>query len=230
MRNYRQSGFLTIICIILLLTFADGKAEDASPEAVEYELISLFISDEYEAEFSLILINRETESWCLGGRLDILQEEWPKLKNETIDALIVNNRGTTCRLAERFRVPVDYKLVSEQEYIKVLQNGRNPSEGRVLMAGGASAGTGIESYASTNDAIEPDWDNFDRAFPDAQGYLTFSRIGFNPDRTQALVIFSNAYRCSGTRMKPAKRKIVYFKKRNDAWELVGISRNLDIMY
>ena len=124
MRNYRQSGFLAIVCILLLMTFADGKADDASPETTEYELMSLIIDDEYEGEFSPILINRDTEPWCLGGQLGVLQKTWRELKSETIDALIVNNRGATCQLEKQFRLSVDYRLLSEQEYLEVLQNGR----------------------------------------------------------------------------------------------------------
>ena len=207
-----------------MLTFADGKAADVSPESTAYELMSLLINDEYESEFSLVLINRDIEQWCTGEPLGVLQEEWPKLKSETIDSLIINNRDATCRLTRQFRLPVDYRLVSEQEFVKVLQNGR------IIKAGAASAGTGIEQYVSENDAFEPDWDNFDRVFPESQGYLTFSRAGFDSERSQALVIFSNAYRCSGVSVKPGKRKIAYFVKRNDAWELVGVSRGLKIMF
>ncbi|UCD20149.1 MAG: hypothetical protein JSU64_03155, partial [candidate division WOR-3 bacterium] len=149
MRNYRKPGFLAIICIVLLLTFAESRADDTSCESTEYELMSLLINAEYDTVFSLILINRETEEWCLGGNLGVLLEEWPELKSETIDALIVNNRGTTCRLDERFRIPVEYRLLSEQEYVKILQ------EGRTLKADGASLATGMQQYTSADDAAEP---------------------------------------------------------------------------
>ena len=224
MRNYRMPGFPAIICIALLLTFADSMADDTSCESTDYDLMSLFISAEYDTVFSLILINHETEEWCIGGNLGILQEAWPELKSETIDALIINNRGTTCRLDERFSIPVEYRLLSEQEYVKVLQ------EGRILKADGASDLAGMQQYTSADDAAEPDWDNFDRVYPDAQGYLTFSRAGFDSEGTQALLIFSNSYRCSGVRMRPATRKIAFFMKREGAWELIGISRSISSLY
>jgi len=93
-----------------------------------------------------------------------------------------------------------------------------------------SAASGAEAYAAKRAATEPDWDNFDRVFPDARGYLTFSRVGFDSECTQALVIFSNAYRCSGTLVRPATRKIAFFRKRNGTWELTGVSRNIDAMF
>ncbi|HSG29515.1 MAG TPA: hypothetical protein VLA34_13630 [Candidatus Krumholzibacterium sp.] len=229
MRNNRKYLSLAIACVVLLLSFVDGKTEERSPGSDDYELMSLLIGDEFEAEFSLILIDRETEPWCLGGNLAVIRKTWPDLKSETIDALIIANREASCRLTENFRIPVDYRLVSEKEYVQVLQNGRSASGGKVLSAGSTSGGTDMDAYASSGDEFQPDWDNFDRVFPDAQGYLTFSRVGFDPDRTQALVIFSNSYRCSGTSMKSNKRKIACFMKRNGSWELVGISRGIDIM-
>lgn len=229
MRKYRLPGFMVMICIVLLLSFADGTTEDASRETTDYELMSLLISDEYESEFSLILIGRDTEPWCLAGRLDILREEWPKLKNETIDALIINNRGETSRLDERFRLPVEYRLVSDREYLKALHGGTDRSDDETLPAGTEPAASGADVYAAISDSTEPDWDNFDRVYPDAQGYLTFSRVGFDSGRTQALVIFSNSYRCSGARMRPATRRLAFFMKKSGAWELAGVSGNIKAM-
>ena len=83
MRNYRKFRFLAIFVVVLSLTFAYGRAEEASCESPEYELMSLLISDEFEEEFSLILINQDTEPWCLGGGLDFLRKDWPRLKSET---------------------------------------------------------------------------------------------------------------------------------------------------
>jgi len=229
MRMHRRIGFWAIITIALLMQVADSRAEEASCKSDEYELMSLFIREQYGAEFSLILINRDTESWCLSAQLDFLQRQWPKLKKETIDSLIVNNSGMTDELAEKFRIPVECRLVSDHEYLRALQNNTDHSENRKLEASTESAASGTGTYAAISDAVEPDWDNFDRVFPDAQGYLTFSRVGFDSECTQALVIFSNAYRCSGTQVRPRTRKIACFSKRNGAWELIGVSRGIDVM-
>jgi hypothetical protein len=230
MRKFRQLGFWAIFSIVLLLQVADSRAEGASCKSDEYKVMSLLIREQYDAEFSLILINRDTESWCLREQLSFLQRQWPKLKQETIDSLIVNNSGVTDRLAEKFRVPVEYRLVSDHEYRKALKDNTDHSESRTLMAGTEPAATGTDVYAAISDATEPDWDNFDRVFPDAQGYLTFSRVGFDSGCNQALVIFSNAYRCSGALVRPRTRKIAFFRKRNGTWELTGVSRNIDAMF
>ena len=229
MRMQKRTGLWTVIGIALLLQASGAMAEGASCRSDEYKVMSLFIREQFDAEFSLILINRDTESWCLREQLSFLQRQWPKLKGETIDSLIVNNSGATVRLTESFRVPVKYRLVSDHEYLQALHDSADPSGDRTLKAGADSAPSGVDAYASITEATDPDWDNFDRVFPDAQGYLTFSRVGFDSGCTQALVIFSNAYRCSGARVKPRTRKIAFFRNRNGAWELTGISRGIDTM-
>jgi hypothetical protein len=230
MRKHRISGILALIGVALLLQAADCRAEDASCRSAEYEVMSLLIREQYGSEFNLILINRDTEPWCLREQLTFLQRSWPGLRNETIDSLIVSNSGASSRLAERFHLPVEYRLVSDQEYLQALLDNTDQSEGGTLQADAGSASSGTEAYASISSAVEPDWDSFDRVFPDAQGYLTFSKVGFDSGCTQALVIFSNAYRCSGARFRPATRKIAFFSREKGTWELVGVSRGIDAIY
>jgi len=229
MRKYRLPAIPAMITITMLLCVADGMAWEKITESQDYEVMSLLIKEQYGSEFSMILINRDTESWCLREQLSFLQRQWPNLKNETIDALIVNNSGGMREFAEKFRLPVEYRLVNDHEYLQALLNSASISEEETLDAGAGHAVSGADAYASISEATDPDWDNFDKVFPDAQGYLTFSRVGFDPEGTQALVIFSNAYRCSGARVRPHTRKIACFSKKNGAWELVGVSRNINTM-
>lgn len=167
----------------------------------EYDIMSVLISSEYGTDYELILINPVTETWSIHTQLDILTKKWPHLKRETVDSLIVRNSGVSVILEEKFDISAKYILVSKLKYLQALQ-----------------------------DTTNPDWDNFDTTFPDAQGYLTFSRVGFDAACSQALIIFSNAYRCSGTRISPMKRKIAYFNKVNGSWKLVGISKGFATLY
>ena len=95
MRKYRLPAIMAMITVALLLHVADSMAGDKITESQDYEVMSLLIKDHYGSEFSMILINRDTERWCLREQLGFLQRQWPKLKNETIDSLIVNNSGET---------------------------------------------------------------------------------------------------------------------------------------
>ncbi len=227
MRKNKPAAIFAIITVALLLQTGGGTAGDTSCRTNEYEIMSLLIQEQYGSEFSLILIDRDTESSCPREPLGFLKETWPKLKGETIDSLIVNYSSAPRRLAESFSLPVEYRLISGDEYMKIL---RVNSPGAGTLEAGADAGaTGTEAYAAIPGAAEPDWDNFDKIFPDVQGYLTFSRVAFDSECTQALVIFSNAYRCSGVRTRPQMREIACFGKKDGAWVLVGISRGIQTM-
>ncbi len=167
----------------------------------EYDIMSVLVSSEYGNDYELILINAASETWSIHTQLDILMKKWPHLKRETVDSLIVRNCGVSVIFEEKFDISAKYILIYKTEYLQALQ-----------------------------DTIEPNWDNFDTTFPDAQGYLTFSRVGFDAACSQALIIFSNAYRCSGTRISPMKRKIAYFNKADGTWKLVGISKGFATLY
>ena len=229
MRKNKAAGTFAIITIALLLQVGDSVAGGTSCKTSEYELMSLLIREHYGSDFTLILIDRDTESRCLFEPLGFLKDQWPKLKGETIDSLIVDNSGTPQRLAESFSLPVTYRLMSDDEYLKVLRCNSNSSGGATLSARADVGATGMEANAAERDAVEPDWDNFDKVFPDALGYLTFSRVAFDAGCTQALVIFSNAYRCSGVRTRPQTREIAFFSRVDGAWQLVGVSRGIKAM-
>lgn len=229
MRKNKAAGIFAIITVALLLETGGGMAGGASCGTNEYELMSLLIREQYGSEFSLILIGRDTESWCLREPLGFLQKEWPMLKSETIDSLIARNSVAPHRLAESLSLPVEYRLISDDEYLQILRCNADSSGGRTLVAGADAAAIGMEAYAAIRGAAGPDWDNFDKVFPDAQGYFTFSRVAFDSECAQALVIFSNAYRCSGVRTRPPTREIACFSRENGAWELVGVSRSIKAM-
>ena len=160
MRNYRKYTVLATACFTLLFSFAESKADDATREALEYRLMSILISEEYESEFSLIVIGSETEPWCLSGGLGVLREEWRMLKTETIDALITANTGEVRRLEDSFDLPVEYRLVSEKDYMKTLMGDAGGAENTVLDAG-SDGSAGMDAYAAISGATEPDWDSFD---------------------------------------------------------------------
>jgi hypothetical protein len=228
MRKHRLAALFALCTAVMLLQAGPAAAGEASCRADEYELMSLLIREQYGSEFSLILIGRDTETWCLREHLGVLQRKWARLKSETIDSLIVTNSGAQHRLAGKFDLPVEYRLISEDEYMRALRLDADHSSG-TLTAGADAAATGMDAYTAIQGAVEPDWDNFDRVFPDALGYLTFSRIAFDSECTQALVIFCNAYRCSGILAKPGTRHVAFFDRRDGGWKLVGVSRGISVM-
>jgi len=190
-------GFFAGLVIFAAMAMPAEPAAGATGQvgADEYEILSKLVAAEYGSDYELILLNERTEKWCINSPLGVLFEKWPGLKQETIDSLIVGNSGEGAIFERKFDLTAAYALVSEQEFVAALQ-----------------------------DTANPNWDNFDSTYTDAQGLLTFSKIGFDAARSQALVIFSNAYRCSGTTISPADRKIAFFDKAGGSWKLVGVAR------
>lgn len=59
------------------------------------------------------------------------------------------------------------------------------------------------------------WPDYYKKYPDSQGHLTLSRVGFSPDRTQALFYASN--HCGG---KCGTGSYVVMEKRGSSWTKV----------
>ena len=231
MDMFKPTAIAILIGTSLLLSSSAGRVSEAgSCEQSSYDVMSMLIQEEYGTDFEVILINSETESWCLDTHLDFLQQQWPELRRETIDSLITRNSGISLKLEANIKLSADYILISEIEYLEALQDSSGHSKDKMFVYSGDSSLSTEEYYEAYYDSIMPNWDNFDKVYPDAQGYLTFSRVGFDSECTQALLIYSNAYRCSGDRVHPKTRKIAYFKNRNGTWELVGVSRRVSAMY
>ena len=191
---------------MLVMTFASVAISGGYPssktklEAEEYEVMSALINEYAGGDFELLLINDHTESWCIMARLQEMRSDWVELESETIDSLIVRN-SSSVEIEKKLSLDSKYRLIPRDEYVRVLHGG-----------------------------AVPNWNNFDSLFPDSPGFMTVSRVGFNSGRTQALVYFYNAYRCSGDEIIPPTRNIAMFVKRDDAWALIGIKRGFKSIY
>lgn len=61
------------------------------------------------------------------------------------------------------------------------------------------------------------WERFYKKYPDSNGYTRFSRIGYNTDKTWAVLEIGNFYAGLG-----AEGSIIILKKENTAWKIVKI--------
>lgn len=202
MKSFIRYNIFIILIIVLTprLFYGENLSKIRRSEIQEYEVISALISSYLGNDFGLIIINERTEAWCIGAQLQRLREECKKIKHETIDSLIIRN-SLSVKLQKKLSLNTNYILISRDKYIEILQ-----------------------------DSIIPDWDNFDRIFPDSPGFLTVSRVGFDTDYSQALIYFCNAYRCSDNRIIPKSRNIAFFIKKDDKWVLEGIKKGFYSIY
>ena len=187
-------GYILLIEILtlILISIPGGSYSEETAGDQEYEVISALIEFYYGSDLGLILIAERTEPWCVVIHLPELKEKWKGLKNETIDSLIKRNRHYMI-LEKKLKIATDYKLISREDYVSVLV-----------------------------DSLSPDWDNFDKTYPETSGVLIISRPGLDPDTSQALIYFCNAYRCSDDRFIPKNRSIAYLVREDGKWKLEGI--------
>ncbi len=202
MRAY--TSYFIILLIFIALTTASYAGNDrpdtSTVERWEYEIMSNLIDSYYGDDFELLLIDDQTEPWCIRGKVAGLRSEWVDLKAETIDSLIVRN-GSSVPIQTKFSIGSKYRLMSRNSYHEILK---------------ASGG--------------PDWDNFDSLYPESPGFLVISRVGFDSKFQQALVYFGNAYRCRENRMIPKDRSIAFFVRKDGGWVLRGIEKGFRSFY
>ncbi|MBN2070566.1 MAG: hypothetical protein JW814_03825 [Candidatus Krumholzibacteriota bacterium] len=187
--NAGRKTLITGVLIFLLFIASANTCYGETLTEDEYEVISALVESYYGSDIDLILIAEMTEPWCIVVHLGEIKKKWKELSDETFDSIIRRNASAVV-LERKLKIDADYRLISMEEYFSIL-----------------------------GDSLSQDWDNFDRIYPDTPGVLVLSRAGFNSDRSQALVYFCNAYRCSDERILPKTRNIAFFLKKDGKWRL-----------
>jgi hypothetical protein len=62
--------------------------------------------------------------------------------------------------------------------------------------------------------VRSSWKQFYEEYPGAQGILTISRVGFNPDKNKAVVYIQNV-----ASLMVASGKLFFLTKKNGSWEV-----------
>jgi hypothetical protein len=143
-------------------------------DADAYEVYSATLpmdSSYQDSKAVLILQSVPPSEWPIGSPREALHGD--SAFNETFapifDSFDKANQESRS-LEHRFSIPKPYKLLSKNE-IDVAFRHRAPN------------------------ALDDGWGGFREAFPESRGYIILSGVGFNADRTLALVYFE--HRCGG---------------------------------
>ncbi len=147
----------------------------------EYAVYSALINDDLKDSDSdnkssnksdrVLIIEQRPSLW--GGSIpaeenqffEELKKSAPELQPETINDLLVKSNAVTL-LERKFNIKIKYALVSNEELDALFKED---------VGGG--------------------WEAFHKKFPKSSGILTLSRVGFNADKTQALVY--KGWSCGG---------------------------------
>jgi hypothetical protein len=164
-------------------------------EDEEYAVYSALINDSTEDENvnRLLVIMDQPSAWTgfMEEERDSFYENIlkssPTLMAETVNDLKAKNNEHH-RFTRRFNIKRRYLLVS----------------GKV-----------IDDLFSKN-GVGGGWEKFYQKYPETRGYATFSRVGFNADKTQALVY--QAHSCGGLCGGGTYRLLI---KTNGVWTIKG---------
>lgn len=164
---------LTCFALLVLMLMAPGrgsvtaalekaKSDDGVSEE-EYEIYSSLIKQLYvRPDTNLLIIEERTFRYDFGGGDD---EPWREKKKGVIidesaaDDYELKNGSKWLFNKNSFKLPAKTILITDDD-LRTIFHGRWG---------------------------DLEWINFYRRFPDSRGFIMFSRIGFNTERTQALV-------------------------------------------
>jgi len=69
-------------------------------------------------------------------------------------------------------------------------------------------------YIFHDSEINDGWEEFYRRYPNSSGTISFSRIAYNPDKTQAMVDMGNIYGSLG-----GEGRLIFLKLENNEWKI-----------
>lgn len=200
-------GLLSIALALGLLVGAEGQSKKKTPAAAlpsaaldneDYAVYAALLQTLYGSGAKLLVLDNYTSGCVPIGNnaegekawqqsLNSLPSKLPKLHPKTLADF--KSKARLCRTVEaKLTLPVKYVLLSKQER---------------------------KSIFATPDTKKA-WANFHQKYAGATGYINVSNIGFNEERTQALV---NTYRKCGVQC--GAEKIALLTKVNGQWSVAA---------
>jgi hypothetical protein len=173
-----------------------AQANESGIQAEEYAVYTVLIKEigrEEKNADRLLVIKEQPSPWISSiddGKSDFYEEmkkDSPALLAETVNDLRAKNKESF-KFTRNFDIDRQYVILSDEEFKTLFK------------AGGGGDG----------------WKGFREKYPKATGITTFSRIGFNPDKTQALVY--RGYQCGGL---CGGGNYYLLSKKNGVWVIDG---------
>jgi hypothetical protein len=155
---------------------------------LDYQLYSLVL-DELFPETENPVVNQATSAFSASLGREYIQsmiDAYPEMDTTVFsDYILVND--TVFYLEDKFSVASKkVTLVSDEE---------------------------INYIFNTTD-INKGWEEFYRRYPDSNGTISFSRIGYSKDKTRAMVELGNMYASLG-----GEGRIIFLKFENNQWKI-----------
>jgi len=195
----RYTDWLRLFPLLFLISVSSSSSQqcDSSPalpvyeDADAYEVYSatLPMDSSYQDSKAVLILQRVPPSeWPIGSPREALHgdPEFNKTFAPIFDSFDKANQESRS-LEHHFSIPKPYKLLNKDE-IDVTFRRRAPN------------------------ALDDGWGGFREVFPESRGYIILSGVGFNADRTLALVYVE--HRCGGL---CAAARYYILEKRKGHW-------------
>lgn len=197
---YSLTMKICLVSAIILLTLApiSGQSQAEKDDSViteEYAVYSALLNEIKQSpndgkEVKLLVVNERTE----GPKKMCLPEEVAKWAKEIqadelkplLADLLIKNEKRY-HLSEQFKLTRQLLLINEEAVSEIFK--RRGYEG---------------------------WDEFYRKYPNSSGYITFSRIGFNKEKTKAII-----YREAGCGSLCGYGGYILLNKENGEWKVAN---------
>lgn len=163
MKNKIIFGILLVVIVVVVVSFFVFKQTNESIDE-EYNIYSVLINSRYISDgIKLIVIEEKTTESTSPGK-DELNENYVKQNMPELQQETIN----------------DFKKENQQSYL--LKRQFDLPVSYILI-----------SQKEMKNIFEngKGWDDFYKKYPDSQGTMTLSMVGFNADKNQALVYVGN---------------------------------------
>lgn len=186
--------------IALFLANCDNKDDILEPEfklstpdnfdTNEYQIYSLILNEKFTASNDLVIKQKTSTSISISFANDYyqpLKTEFPNLDGTIFTALVENN-VLKYNLDNKFTVSAKTTTLISSEESLYLFNSKDVNQG---------------------------WSNFYRKYPNSNGIIEMSRIGFSSDKSQAIVAVEHYYGSLG-----ADGLLIYLMKEQNSWRII----------
>ncbi len=191
---------LLYFIIALSLANCDNKDDILEPEfklstpdnldTNEYQIYSLILNEKFTATNDLVIGQKTSTSISISFANDYyqpLKTEFPNLDGTIFTALVGNN-VLKYNLDNKFTVSSKTTTLISSEELLYLFNSKDVNQG---------------------------WSNFYRKYPNSNGIIEMSRVGFSPDKSQAIVAVEHYYGSLG-----ADGLLIYLIKEQNSWRII----------
>jgi hypothetical protein len=170
MRRKILSWFSVITIVAFVnLCFASSILAQNAPDSDEYSVYTSLLQQEFIGKGTKeIVVRKQTaiDNFSNDESLTYLTESLPSLAKETYEDFDSCNKKSTA-LTDKFNLKVKVNLVGE-EIDRIFYESRQ------------------------SNSKEDGWEVFHKKYPTAGAIITLSRVGFNKDKSQALVFVAHS--------------------------------------